>query len=258
MKWDPLQIRFANLGRRGKRGGSQLPVARGQASKHNIMENLISIENLNKTFSFPGNDLHVLKDITFDVAKGDMTALMGPSGVGKSTLLHILGTLDTPTSGKVLYEGSDVFSLGHDELASFRSGSIGFIFQFHHLLPEFNMIENTIMPSLIAGINYKEATAKAEHLLSEVGLSERLKHRPGELSGGEQQRVAVARALMLDPKVVLADEPTGNLVTKTGDDLFNLLKDLNTKGITFIIVTHNESLAKQCGKIVRMRDGQIV
>ena len=222
------------------------------------MEKLITIRDLNKIYSSPGGDLHVLKDITFDVGRGEMIALMGPSGVGKSTLLHILGTLDMPSSGKVLYEGSDVFGLGSDALAGFRSGSIGFIFQFHHLLPEFNMIENTIMPALIAGMNYKEACAKAEHLLEEAGLSKRLMHRPGELSGGEQQRVAVARALMLDPKVVLADEPTGNLDTKTGDELFGLLKELNGKGITFIIVTHNEALAGECGKIIRMKDGEII
>ena len=222
------------------------------------MEQLINIRDLNKVYSSPGGDLHVLKEITFDVAKGDMTALMGPSGVGKSTLLHILGTLDTPTSGKVLYEGTDVFGLGGDALASFRSESVGFIFQFHHLLPEFNTIENVLMPAVIAGRNYKEAHVKAEHLLEEVGLSKRLMHRPGELSGGEQQRAAVARALMLDPKVVLADEPTGNLDTKTGEGIFALLKELNGKGITFIIVTHNESLAGQCRKIITMRDGQIV
>lgn len=222
------------------------------------MGNLINIKNLNKKFSFPGGDIHVLKDVSFDVAQGDMTALMGPSGVGKSTLLHIIGTLDTPSSGKILYEGEDVFGLSSDVLAGFRSRSIGFIFQFHHLLPEFNTIENVLMPALIAGGNNKEARAKAEHLLSEVGLSDRLKHRPGELSGGEQQRVAVARALMLDPKVVLADEPTGNLDTRTGDELFELLQKLNGQGITFIIVTHNESLAEQCGKIVKMKDGQII
>jgi len=146
-------------------------------------------------------------------------------------LLHILGTLDRPTSGTVLYEGSDVFNLKHDALAGFRSKSVGFIFQFHHLLPEFNTIENAVMPALIAGIGFKEAEKKAVQLLSEVGLSERLYHRPGELSGGEQQRVAVARALMLGPKVVLADEPTGNLDTQTGDDLFSLMMELNGKGL---------------------------
>jgi lipoprotein-releasing system ATP-binding protein len=173
-------------------------------------------------------------------------------------LLHILGTLDRPTSGTVWYEGSDVFNLKPDALAGFRSRSVGFIFQFHHLLPEFNTIENAVMPALIAGISFKEAEKKALQLLSEVGLSERLYHRPGELSGGEQQRVAVARALMLDPKVVLADEPTGNLDTQTGDDLFRLMMELNRKGITFIIVTHNEALASQCGRIIRMKDGMIV
>lgn len=222
------------------------------------MEPLISVRDLNKTYSIPGRQLHILKDISFDIQRGELAALMGPSGVGKSTLLHILGTLDRPTSGTVLYEGRDVFNLKNDALAGFRSESIGFIFQFHHLLPEFNTIENVVMPALIAGISFKEAEKKAVQLLSEVGLSERLYHRPGELSGGEQQRVAVARALMLDPRVVLADEPTGNLDTQTGDDLFRLMMEVNRKGITFLIVTHNETLASQCGRIIRMKDGVLV
>ncbi|MBI4683057.1 MAG: ABC transporter ATP-binding protein [Nitrospirae bacterium] len=222
------------------------------------MEPLISVKNLNKTYSIPGRNLHILKNLSFDIQKGEMTSLMGPSGVGKSTLLHILGTLDKPTSGNVFYEGSDVFKLKNDALADFRSKSVGFIFQFHHLLPEFNTLENTVMPALIAGISFKEASKKAEQSLADVGLSERLFHKPGELSGGEQQRVAVARALMLNPKVVLADEPTGNLDTQTGDDLFGLMLELNRKGITFIIVTHNETLAAQCGRIIRMKDGMLV
>jgi len=219
---------------------------------------LISVKNLNKTFTTPGSSLHVLKDIAFDVYKGEMIALMGPSGVGKSTLLHILGALDRPTSGNVLYEGRDVFELGDDALAHFRSRSIGFVFQFHHLLPEFNMIENTMMPALIEGSGHKESSEKAKRILEDVGLSGRLLHKPGELSGGEQQRVAVARALMLDPKVVLADEPTGNLDTQTGEELFNLLMGLNKLEMTFIIVTHNESLASKCGRVIRMKDGRII
>ncbi len=222
------------------------------------MEKLISVMDLNKTFHSPGGDLYVLNNINLDINAGDMTALMGPSGVGKSTLLHILGTLDSPTSGKILYGDDDVFSLKDDALAEFRSRAIGFIFQFHHLLPEFNTIENAMMPALIAGISHEESRAKAEQILGKVGLSDRLLHKAGELSGGEQQRVAIARSLMLDPKVVLADEPTGNLDTRTGDDVFNLLMDLNGQGITFVIVTHNDYLASQCTRTIRMRDGTII
>jgi len=222
------------------------------------MDTLINVRGLNKSFATPGGTLHILKDIDLTLHSGEMIALMGPSGVGKSTLLHILGTLDRPTSGEVLYEERDVFGLNNDELADFRNSTIGFVFQFHHLMPEFNTLENTIMPALIGGRNRKEASEKAEQLLVDAGLSDRLLHKPGELSGGEQQRVAVARALMLDPKVVLADEPTGNLDTKTGDELLALLMKLNEKGVSFIIVTHNESLASQCGRTIRMRDGQII
>ncbi|RJQ18482.1 MAG: ABC transporter ATP-binding protein [Nitrospiraceae bacterium] len=222
------------------------------------MGTLISVKNLNKIFATPGSALHVLKDISFDVPRGEMTALMGPSGVGKSTLMHILGTLDRPTSGNVYYEGRDVFELRDDALAGFRCRTIGFVFQFHHLLPEFNTIENVMMPALIAGINHKEAGEKAKKLLEGVGLSARLLHKPGELSGGEQQRVAVARALMPGPEIVLADEPTGNLDTQTGDELFSLLEELNGSGTTFIIVTHNESLASRCDRTLRMRDGRII
>ena len=222
------------------------------------MQPLISVKNLNKTFITPGSSIHVLKDIAFDVNSGEMIALMGHSGVGKSTLLHILGALDKPSSGSVLYESRDVFEMKDDALAAFRSRTIGFVFQFHHLLPEFNALENTLMPALIAGIDRKEANVKARQILNDVGLSERLTHKPGELSGGEQQRVAVARALVLNPKVVFADEPTGNLDTQTGEELFRLLMELNNKGITFIIVTHNDTLASKCGRILKMKDGRLI
>lgn len=223
------------------------------------MQPLIIARDINKSFSLNGIGLHVLKGIDLDIYKGEFVAIMGPSGVGKSTLLHILGALDRATSGSLLYEGTEIFSLDEDALADFRNKTVGFVFQFHHLLPEFNAIENTMMPALISGMNWKEAYERALRLLKEVGLSERIFHKPGELSGGEQQRVAVARALVLEPKVVLADEPTGNLDTHTGDELFRLLIELNNKkGITFLIVTHNETIARQCGRIIRMLDGRIV
>jgi len=222
------------------------------------MNPLITVKGLNKTFITPERSLNVLKDISLEIAEGELTALTGPSGVGKSTLLHIIGTLDRPTSGEVLYKGKDVFKYSSDELARFRSSSIGFVFQFHHLLPEFNTLENTLLPALIAGISHEDAHKKAKQLLGKVGLSERFTHKPGELSGGEQQRVAVARALMLEPEVVLADEPTGNLDTGTGEELFNLLKSLNETGTSFIIVTHNETLASQCRRTIKMKDGTIL
>jgi lipoprotein-releasing system ATP-binding protein len=231
------------------------------------MKNLIEVQSLNKSFNTDAGKLQVLKGIDLSIKEGEMVGIVGASGVGKSTLLHILGALDKPTSGKVLYNGADIFSLNENSLASFRNKTIGFVFQFHHLLPEFTAIENVMMPGLInkgtrgqgdKGASYQEIMEKAERLLDEMGLSERKKHRPGELSGGEQQRVAVARALILEPKAVLADEPTGNLDTQTGEELFNLLVNLNKeKGITFVIVTHNESLSGRCHRILRMVDGQI-
>jgi lipoprotein-releasing system ATP-binding protein len=222
------------------------------------MDRLIRIKNLSKSFSGPGGDLQVLKDISFDLMRGEMTAVMGPSGAGKSTLLHILGSIDRPTSGEVLYQDRNIFDLGGNALSEFRNRRIGFIFQFHHLLPEFNTLENTIMPALIAGWSRGRAILRAKEILDDVGLSGRLFHRPGELSGGEQQRVAVARALILNPQMVLADEPTGNLDTQTGDEIFRLFSDFNSKGITLLIVTHNENLAKFCQRIIRMKDGMIV
>jgi lipoprotein-releasing system ATP-binding protein len=230
------------------------------------LKKLIETQDLKKSFATEAGDLKVLKGINIAINEGEIVGIVGASGVGKSTLLYILGALDRPSSGKVLYINQDIFSFNGDKLASFRNKTIGFVFQFHHLLPEFTALENTMMPGLISRSQksavksqYEDIYKKAERLLDEVGLSERKKHRPGELSGGEQQRVAVARALILEPKVVLADEPTGNLDAATGEDLFNILINLNKeKGITFIIVTHNESLSNRCHRVLRMTDGRIV
>lgn len=227
---------------------------------------MIETRNLKKNFATDAGGLEVLKEINLRVGEAEMVGIVGASGAGKSTLLHILGALDRPTSGNVFYNGTDIFGLDRNSLAAFRNKTIGFVFQFHHLLPEFNAIENVMMPGLI-GIGARsqgargarlEIRKKAEELLDEMGLSERKSHRPGELSGGEQQRVAVARALILEPKVVLADEPTGNLDTATGEELFNIFVDLNKeKAVTFVIVTHNESLSRRCHRVLRMTDGKM-
>ena len=201
--------------------------------------------------------MEVLKGVDLTFSQGEKAAIVGASGVGKTTLLHVLGTLDRPTVGKVLYEGKDVYTLSEKGLAHFRNREIGFVFQFHHLLPEFNALENTMMPCLIQGIPEKESVSRAEAILTLVGLKERLSHKPGELSGGEQQRVAVARALVLEPKVLLADEPTGNLDAKTGESVFDLLRELNRiKGVTLIVVTHNLKLAEKLSRQIQLVDGR--
>jgi lipoprotein-releasing system ATP-binding protein len=203
--------------------------------------------------------LHVLNGIDLDIGKGEMLAIVGASGVGKSTFLHILGGLDRPTSGKVFYGDVDVFGLENDRIARFRNERVGFVFQFHHLLPEFSALENVMMPALIRGTGRKEAAETAMNILVDVGLGGRVHHRPGELSGGEQQRVAVARALMLNPDVVLADEPTGNLDTHTGEAVHELLQKINKeKGITFVIVTHNDKLAVRADRVLRMMEGKMI
>ncbi len=223
------------------------------------MNNLIEATGINKSFQTEAGELKVLRDINLSLFEGEMIGIIGASGAGKSTLLHILGALDKPTSGKVLFQGNDITSLDDDSLAIFRNKSIGFVFQFHHLLPEFNSLENVILPGLISGKPYADIEINAKDLLNELGLSKRIKHRPGELSGGEQQRVAVARALIQEPKIVLADEPTGNLDTSTGNDLFDLLMDLNKrKGITFVIVTHNKTLSNRCHRVLEMADGKFL
>lgn len=220
---------------------------------------MITISDLYKTFKIGERDLTVLKGITLEIRRGELLAIMGASGAGKSTLLHIIGLLDRPTRGTVLFEGRDLFQLTEAAQAEFRNKRIGFVFQFHHLLPEFTALENASMPALIQRRSPVDVEVDAVALLNEVGLGERLHHKPGELSGGEQQRVAVARALMQRPDLVLADEPTGNLDTHTGEALFALMRDLNkSRGTTFVIVTHNERLSAHSDRIVYMQDGQIV
>src|SRR6185503_14226251 len=206
----------------------------------------VVVRGLTKNFEHGGRTLPVLRGIDFELHPGEIASVVGASGAGKSTLLHVLGTIDLPSAGKIEFDGADITRLGASDLAHFRNRQIGFVFQFHHLLPEFTALENAMMPALVSGASYKNAAEHARAILRDVGLSQRMDHKPGELSGGEQQRVAVARALCLGPQIVLADEPTGNLDTHTGDEVFGLLKDLNKrKGLTLVIVTHNEKLSAQ-------------
>ncbi|HOP39951.1 MAG TPA: ABC transporter ATP-binding protein [Geobacteraceae bacterium] len=219
---------------------------------------LLEVWDLRKSFRTEGGRVDVLNGIDLSVAEGDTIALVGASGAGKSTLLHIVGTLERPTSGSVLFREEDVFTMNDGALATFRNRSIGFVFQFHHLLSEFTALENVMMPALISGMPRETAREAAEKFLEDVGLAHRLHHKPGELSGGEQQRVAIARALVLSPVVLLADEPTGNLDRKTSEEIHELLAGIQRKtGLTLIIVTHNERLAARMSKIIRLVDGRI-
>ena len=216
---------------------------------------MIKAENITKSYG----TLQVLKGVNLEIAKGEIATIIGKSGAGKSTLLHILGTLDNPDKGKVWINGQDVSTLSAKSLSSFRNKNIGFIFQFHHLLPEFTALENVCIPAFIAKSSESSAKKRATELLDYLGLTERMQHKPNQLSGGEQQRVAVARALMNKPAVVFADEPSGNLDSTTSKDLHNLLFQLrNDFGQTFVIVTHNDELAKMSDRILEMQDGLLV
>jgi len=220
---------------------------------------LIQVRGLKKAFKKGGAEILALKEIDLTVEQGERVAISGASGAGKTTLLHILGTLDRPSQGEVLYQGVDIFSRPEGTLAALRNRDIGFVFQFYNLLPEFNALENTMMPALIQGMGKEEAQQLAEEILMEVGLQDRMRHKPGELSGGEQQRVAVARALVLRPALLLADEPTGNLDSKTGERIIRLIFSLNrAKGVTLIVVTHNEVLARRFPRQIFLADGRMV
>jgi len=218
----------------------------------------IKATNLSKSFQKDGSRIEILKNLDFEIAAGESVAILGASGAGKSTLLHILGTLDHPSSGSLFLNGEDVFKFNEQKLAELRNRKIGFVFQFHHLLPEFSSLENVMMPALISGVSKKEARSRAEFVLNEVSLGDRITHKPGELSGGEQQRVAVARAVIMEPDLILADEPTGNLDTETGERVQEVLINLNRKlGITLIVVTHNQLLAERLDRSIGLRDGKI-
>lgn len=222
------------------------------------MSKLLEIKGLCKHYLMGADTVQVLKGIDLYIDAATTTALVGASGAGKSTLLHILGALDRPSSGAVLYNGKDLFDKSDRELADFRSASIGFVFQFHHLLPEFTALENVMMPALIARKDRGASDSRARMLLNEVGLAHRLNHRPGELSGGEQQRVAIARALVMEPTLLLADEPTGNLDARTSEAIYESLSRIQKQlGVSMVIVTHNERIAAGMERIVRLADGLV-
>lgn len=224
---------------------------------------MLRAEGIHKRYKDGKKDLHVLKGIDIEIRKGETVSVTGPSGAGKSTLLHILGGIDRPSAGKIFLDGSDFYALPDNERAWRRNKKIGFVFQFYHLLPEFTALENAMMPELIAirekRITNHEARNKAEKLLRELGLGDRLQHRPSELSGGEQQRVAIGRALINRPEVLLCDEPTGNLDSKMGEEILNILFGLNERHhTTIVIVTHDKGIAKRAERIIEIRDGRVL
>lgn len=224
----------------------------------NTISSLLVACDLTKVYRSVGDDVTVFQNLNFTLYQGEMVAIVGASGVGKSTLLHLLGGLDQPTSGTVRLDDFDMFKNGELQLAALRNRRIGFVFQFHHLLPEFSALENVMMPLLIRGQKRSEAEGRARDLLQRVGLEKRIVHRPAELSGGERQRVALARALVTSPALLLADEPTGNLDQQTGEEVFSLIRQLHVEeGLTSIIVTHNEQLAATCDRVLHLAGGTL-
>lgn len=227
--------------------------------KEAALNSLIVVRNLSKGYDNSGARIEILKSINLDLKAGETVAVVGASGIGKSTLLHILGTLDRPDSGTLIFKGKDVLLFDNKELARFRNESIGFVFQFHYLLPEFSAVENTMMPALIKGVSKKIAQEAAEEILVRVGLKDRLYYRVNKLSGGEQQRVALARALVLEPVLLLADEPTGNLDNKNSELIHNLLLGLNKElSMTLVVVTHNMELASYMSRKLTITEGQLI
>jgi lipoprotein-releasing system ATP-binding protein len=220
------------------------------------MSNLLQVRDLHKSFFEAGEKIHVLRGLNMELEEGERLGIVGESGVGKSTLLHILGALDHPSSGQVTYRGRELSSFDEEELSRFRNREIGFVFQFHYLLPDFSAVENVMLPALIQGWEWERARQGAASLLETVGLKDRMHHRPGKLSGGEQQRVAVARSVVVEPQLILADEPTGDLDPRTGEEIQNLLFRLNeARGIALVVATHNRRFASRIGRQMELREG---
>lgn len=223
------------------------------------MSSLVRVEDLHKSFNEGGDEIHVLRGLHMELSMGDRLAIVGESGVGKSTLLHILGTLDRPSRGKVIYRGKELSGMDDDSLSHLRNREIGFVFQFHYLLPDFTALENVMLPALIQDWEWERAREAASKLLEAVGLKDRVTHRPGKLSGGEQQRVAVARSMILEPRLILADEPTGDLDPKTGEEVQDLLFRLNEdKGVALVVATHNRRFAARFGAQMELREGRLL
>ncbi len=220
---------------------------------------LIQTRDLEKNYQTPDRIVRVLRGVNLSIGAGERVAVVGTSGAGKTTLMHLLGGLDRPSGGDVLFEGRDIYALRGKALDQFRNRTIGFVFQFHQLLPEFTALENVMMPLMIGGRKPRQAADAAAEVLEEVGLQERLSHKPGALSGGEQQRVAIARALICQPRLLLADEPTGNLDSRTSDEIMALLNQIHaTRGLTMVIVTHNHALAGSLDRVLHIEDGSLV
>ena len=228
------------------------------AAPKEVSTQVIVTRGLEKSYVMGGGEVMALSGVDLEVAHGEMVAVMGVSGAGKTTLLHLLGALDRPTKGEVILEGKSLSDRSEAELARLRNQHVGFVFQFHHLLPEFSGLENVMIPGLLRGARKKEAEEQAKELLDRMGLADRWNHRPGELSGGEQQRVAIARALINNPSIVLADEPTGNLDSSTAETIFELLREINERnGQTILVATHNSSMAEKMDRVIAVVDGKI-
>lgn len=218
----------------------------------------IEIRGIKKIYSIGSRSVQAINGIDLDIFKGELLCIMGASGAGKSTFLHILGTVERPTTGGIIYDGEDLFTLNDEALSDFRNKKVGFVFQFHHLLPDFTAIENVMMPALIGGMGRGEAFERGCDILNKLGLADRIEHKPSELSGGEQQRVAIARALIMRPELLLADEPTGNLDTTTGNSVFDLLLKMSDEyRTTLVLVTHNDEFGRNMKRLIRLKDGKI-